>query len=133
MTSLRYMADGSGHGPLRYTHGAVAHYRYPPVVRAVAFALILWLGLDLATTGVCCQDELRPGATANGWAADHHGSQAPTAPKQADTCFCCAHVVSPVAIAFLEPHLDAVSVPDVPPSDRPGIRLALYHPPQFRS
>jgi len=54
------MADGKRARPVSYTHRAVARYRHSRIVRAAAFALILWLGVDLAAKGGCCQDERLP-------------------------------------------------------------------------
>ena len=133
MTSVLHVADAKRARPVGYTHRAVAHYRQTPVVRAVALALILWLGLDLAAKGVCCQDELMPDATASGWATNCPGSESPTDRSPADTCLCCALVVGPAGIHIPPPRQEAVLVPDVHPSDRPGIRPVLYHPPQSSS
>ena len=119
--------------PVGYTHRAVAHYRRSSVVRTVAFVLTLWLGLDLAAAGSCCQDESTPGATEGSWATDCTGSGSPTEPKQADTCFCCALVVGPAIVQIAPPRQVAVVIPDVRPSDRPGIRPVLYHPPLLLS
>lgn len=127
------MTEGKRARPVSYTHRAVTHCRRTPVVRAVAFTLILWLGLDLAAKGVCCQDELLPAATASSWVTNCPGSESPTDRSQVDTCLCCAHVVGPAVIHIPPPRREAVLIPDVHPSDRPGIRPVLYHPPQFRS
>ena len=133
MTPVRHVTEEKGARPVGYTHRAVAHYRHTRVVRAVAFALVVWLGLDHAAAGACCQDEQRTGATESGWAADSTRSEAPTEPAQADACFCCALVVGPAVVHIPPPHQEAVLIPDVHPSDRPGIRPVLYHPPQFLS
>jgi len=133
VTLVQHVAGVRRAGPVGYTHRAVAHSRHTRAVRAVAFALMLWLGLDYAAAGVCCQDELAPGATESGWATEGPGSESPTEPRQADTCFCCALVVGPAGIHIPLPQLEAALIPDVHPSDRPGIRPVLYHPPQFRS
>jgi hypothetical protein len=133
VTPAQHVTNAKRARPVGYTHRAVAHYRHTSVVRALAFALILWLGLDLATTGVCCQDERRPGAATSGWQADCRGSESQTDRSQADTCFCCALVVGPAGIHVPRPRQVAVVIPDVHPSDRSGIRPVLYHPPQFRS
>jgi hypothetical protein len=132
VTSIHRPADGKQVRPVGYTHWAVAHCRHTRIVRAVALALILWLGLDLAATGVCCQDERLPGASASGLTTGCPGDSS-TAPSQADACFCCAHVVGPAALHVPPPRQAAVVIPDVHPSDRPGIRPVLYHPPPFRS
>lgn len=119
--------------PVGYTHRAVAHSRRTPVVRAVAFILTLWLGLDLAAAGSCCQDEPMHGATQSTWAADCTGSGSPIEPMRSDTCFCCALVVGPAVVHIAPPRQDAVVIPDVDLPDRPGIRPVLYHPPLRRA
>ena len=132
MTSFWHIADGKRARPVSYTHRAVARYRHSRIVRAAAFALILWLGVDLAAKGGCCQDERLPDASASGWTTDCPVDSS-TEPGQADACFCCAHVVGPAALHVPPPRQAMVVIPDVHPSDRPGIRPVLYHPPQFRS
>jgi hypothetical protein len=126
-------------GPVGYTHRAVAHYRRRPIVRAVALALVLWLGLDLAAAGACCDDEavagrgdqshaaLWTGGSAS--AASHSDSDAPSDRERGDRCFCCALVVGPAPMLALMPHLVTVAVAGVHPADRPGIRPIPYHPP----
>lgn len=132
MTSVEHVSVKRA-SPVGYTHRAVAHYRRNFVVRAVAFFLTLWLGLDLAAAGSCCQDEPMHGATQSTWAADCTGSGSPTEPMRSDTCFCCALVVGPAVVHIAPPRQDAVVIPDVDLSDRPGIRPVLYHPPLRRS
>ncbi len=126
-------------GPVGYTHRAVAHYRRRPIIRAVALALVLWLGLDLAASGACCDYEAETGpadhSLATHWtdesasAATCPGSGAPVNRERGDSCFCCALVVGPAPMLALMPHLVAVAVADVHPADRPGIRPVPYHPP----
>ena len=117
---------------MSYTHRNVARYRYTRIARAAVFALILWLGVDLATKGVCCQNERLPDASASAWTTGLPVDSS-TEPSHADACFCCAHVVGPAALHLPPPRQATVVIPDVHPSDRPGIRPVLYHPPQFRS
>ena len=133
MTPIQHVADMKRARPVGYTDRAVDRYRHNRLVRAVAFALMLWLGLDYAAAGVCCQDELMHGPSESGWAADCPVSRSPTGPGQAETCFCCALVVGPAGIVVPQPPVEAVLIPDVHPPDRPGIRPVLYHPPQLRS
>lgn len=126
-------------GPVGYTHRAVAHCRHRPIVRAVALALVLWLGLDLAAAGACCDYETVGGAVYQPLAAHwtDGSASAPTCPdsgapvdrERGDGCFCCALVVGPAPVLALMPHLVAVAVADVRPADRPGIRPVPYHPP----
>jgi hypothetical protein len=97
VTSLGHTSEGKRARPVSYTHRAVAHFRRTRLVRAAAFALILWLGVDLAAKGVCCQDERMPDASASVWTADCPVDSS-TDPGQADACFCCAHVVGPAAL-----------------------------------
>lgn len=132
MTSLGHRSEGKRARPVSYTHRAVAHFRHTRLVRAAAFALILWLVGDLAAKGVCCQDERVADASASGWTTDCPVDSS-TEPSQADACFCCAHVFGPAALHVPPPRQAAVVIPDVHPSDRPGIRPVLYHPPQSRS
>jgi hypothetical protein len=115
-----------------YTHRSVAHHRHTRIARAAAFVLVLWLGVDLAAKGVCCQVERLPEASASGWTTDCP-VDCSTEPVQADACFCCAQVVGPSALHVHPPRQAAVAIPDVHPPDRPGIRPILYHPPQFPS
>jgi hypothetical protein len=133
VTSVQHGSAVKWACPVGYTHRAVAHYRLNSVVRAVAFILSLWLGLDLAAAGSCCQDEPMHGATESSWVTDCTGSESPTEPTQADTCFCCALVVGPAVVQIPPPRQDALVIPDVDLSDRPGIRPVLYHPPLVRS
>jgi hypothetical protein len=130
MTSAEY-ASAKRAGPVSYTHRAVAHYRRRPFIRLLAFALMLWLGLDHAAAGVCCQREVLGGTAGSAWASDRSDSGAPSNSERGDTCFCCALVVGPAPVHVRTPHLEAVSVTDIHPPDRPGIRPVPYHPPQF--
>jgi hypothetical protein len=132
VTSRRHMPEGRPARPVSYTHWPVAQYRHTRIVRAAAFALILWLGVDLAAKGVCCQDGRVPDASASNWTTDCP-VDCSTEPVQADACFCCAHVVGPSALHVPPPRQAALVIPDVHPPGRPGIRPILYHPPQFRS
>lgn len=126
-------------GPVGYTHRAVAHCRRRPLVRAVALALVLWLGLDLATAGACCDYETMGGPAERSLAMHSTDGSAPAvacpdsgAPmnrERGDSCFCCALVVGPAPLLAPMPHLVAVAVADVHPADRPGIRPVPYHPP----
>ena len=126
-------------GPVSYTHRAVPYRRRRPIVRAVALALVLWLGLDLAAAGECCGYETIGGpadhvlathsSDMSAQAATHSDSGAPVNRERGDTCFCCALVVGPAPMRALMPRLVAVAVADVNPADRPGIRPVPYHPP----
>lgn len=128
-----------GAGPVGYTHRAVAHCRRRPILRAVALALVLWLGLDLAEAGACCDYETVTGpadqSLAAHWtdegapASTCPGSGAPVNRERGDSCFCCALVVGPAPMLALMPHLVAVAVADVRPADRAGVRPVPYHPP----
>ena len=126
-------------GPVGYTHPAVPHCRRRPIARAVALALVLWLGLDLAAAGECCGYETIGGpadhvlathsSDMSAQAATHSDSGAPVNRERGDSCFCCALVVGPAPVRALMPRLVAVAVADVHPADRPGIRPVPYHPP----
>ena len=126
------LSDGKRVRPVGYTHRVVAHCRRPHVVRAIAFVLMLWLGLDYATAGACCGAERPRGAAQGCWVADSRNS-APIEHQEADTCFCCALVVGPVVVHVPAPQQAVVLIPDFFVPDHPGILPALYHPPQFLS
>ena len=120
MTPVQHVAEVKRPRPVGYTDRAVDRYRHNRLVRAVAFALTLWLGLDYAAAGVCCQDDLMHGASESGWATNCPVSRSPTEPGRADTCFCCALVVGPVGIVVPQPIVEAALIPDVHPPDSTG-------------
>jgi hypothetical protein len=101
--------------------------------RIVMILFLAVLGLDLASSGICCADApsaLNANSTISN---DDSGSSGETTPHFDDDCFCCAHSIATTTYKPVCLDAFAFAILLTPPSSALADLPPPYHPPQARA
>lgn len=101
--------------------------------RILMILFLAVLGLDLASSGICCTDGPSASTASSTISSGDSGSSGDNSPHVDDDCFCCAHSVATATYKPVCLEAFAFAIQLTPPSSALADLPPPYHPPQARA